>query len=63
MALHLPLLPGFQKPLLVITLTGVASAALEVLLFGFLGNIVNWLSGKSPAQVFAEDGGKLLQHG
>ena len=54
---------GFKKPLLVITLAGVASAALEVLLFGFLGNIVNWLSGKSPAQVFAEDGGKLLQMG
>jgi len=43
-------------------LTAVISV-LQVLLFAFLGNIVDWLGGQDPSRVLSEQGGQLVWMG
>ncbi len=48
-------------PILVISSAlGAVIAILEVLLFGFLGNVVNWLSSANRETFLADEGGRLL---
>jgi len=49
--------------LLLMSLLTAAISVLQVLLFAFLGNIVDWLGGQDPAQVLAEQGGRLVWMG
>ncbi|MGI2261472.1 ABC transporter ATP-binding protein [Shewanella sp. GXUN23E] len=51
---------GFEKPLLLMSLLTAVLAMLEVSLFGFLGQLVDWLTTKDPATLLSEEGGKLL---
>ena len=50
---------GFYTPLVIIMLAGIAVAMLEVLLFSFIGDIVNWLGARSPDTLLREEGGQL----
>lgn len=54
---------GFKLPLLVIMLAGIAIAILEVSLFGFLGNIVDWLSNKNSVTFLQEESATLIKMG
>ena len=47
---------GFYAPLVIIMLAGIGVAVLEVLLFGFIGDIVNWLGARSPDTLLQEEG-------
>jgi ATP-binding cassette subfamily B multidrug efflux pump len=51
---------GFEVPLLVMALLSAVIAALEVSLFGFMGQLVDWLSNHSPENFLAEEGKTLL---
>ena len=50
---------GFYAPLVIIMLAGIGVAVLEVLLFGFIGHIVNWLGARSPDTLLQEEGWRL----
>lgn len=50
---------GFYAPLVIIMLAGIGVAVLEVLLFGFIGDIVNWLGARSPDTLLQEEGWRL----
>lgn len=45
---------GFEKPLIVMALLSTAIAIIEVSLFGFMGQLVDWLSTSSPDTFLAE---------
>ena len=49
---------GWHLAALVVVTAAVA--ALEAMLFGFLGNIIDWLATVAPAQLWQREGGKLL---
>lgn len=49
-----------EWPLLVMALLTAIMAVLEVLLFSFMGQLVDWLAEKEPATFLAEEGSKLL---
>lgn len=51
---------GMEWPLLVMAVCTAALAALEVLLFGFLGQLVDWLVDKNPQTLLADESGTLL---
>lgn len=60
----LPFLWHFSKPvsfwLFLMSGLTVAVALLEVMLFGFLGNVIDWLGDREPAEVFSDDTSMLL---
>ncbi|KFZ37211.1 multidrug ABC transporter ATP-binding protein [Shewanella mangrovi] len=51
---------GFEKPLLLMSVLTATLAVLEVSLFGFMGQLVDWLVSKNPETLLADEGGKLL---
>ncbi|QVK24717.1 ABC transporter ATP-binding protein [Shewanella dokdonensis] len=51
---------GFEKPLIIMSLLTASLAVLEVSLFGFMGQLVDWLVTKDPATLLEQEGGKLL---
>lgn len=50
---------GMEWPLLAMALCSAALAVFEVLLFGFLGQLVDWLSTKQPETFWQEEGDTL----
>ena len=54
---------GAWGPILVMAVLTALIAVIEVSLFGFLGNIVDWLTQKNPATFFQTEGTKLLAIG
>lgn len=63
----LPFLWHFSKPagfwLLLMSSLTVAVALLEVMLFSFLGDVIDWLGDRDPAEVFSEDTSMLVWMG
>ncbi|MAK91026.1 MAG: multidrug ABC transporter ATP-binding protein [Oleibacter sp.] len=51
---------GAEAPLLLMSCLTASLAILEVMLFGFMGDLVDWLTSKNPDSLFAEEGGRLL---
>lgn len=51
---------GFELPLIGLSLSTATIAILEVTLFSFLGQLVDWLSARDPQTLFAEEGSTLL---
>jgi len=51
---------GLEVPLVFMSLLTVLLAVLEVMMFGFMGNLVDWLSQRTPDTLLAEEGGRLL---
>ncbi len=51
---------GFELPLVIMSFLTAAIAVLEVSLFGFMGQLVDWLVEKNPETLFQEEGTKLL---
>ncbi|PYF83209.1 ATP-binding cassette subfamily B multidrug efflux pump [Marinomonas alcarazii] len=51
---------GVELPLILMSLLTAAIAILEVTLFSFMGQLVDWLINKDPATFFAEEGTHLL---
>lgn len=51
---------GFELPLLGLSLSTATIAILEVTLFSFLGQLVDWLSVRDPNTLFSEEGSTLL---
>ena len=54
---------GLEKYLLLMALTNGIVAVIEVYLFGFLGQLVDWLSSKDPGTFFSEELNSLLWMG
>jgi len=54
---------GMEIPLCMIVILTAALAALEVMLFGFMGRLVDWLAEKSPETFLAEESGTLWTMG
>jgi len=50
---------GMEGPLAAIAVLTAAIAVFEVMLFSFLGNLVDWLAEKSPENFLKEEGGAL----
>ncbi len=51
---------GLEVPLVFMSVLTALLAILEVMMFGFMGNLVDWLSQKAPETLLAEEGGRLL---
>ncbi|QYJ74001.1 ABC transporter ATP-binding protein [Shewanella sp. FJAT-52076] len=51
---------GFEVPLISMSLLTALLAALEVSLFGFMGQLVDWLVNKDPATLLQDEGRTLL---
>ncbi|WLQ13100.1 ABC transporter ATP-binding protein [Hahella aquimaris] len=51
---------GMEVPLVLMSLTSAFLAFLEVSLFGFMGQLVDWLVDKNPETLLQEEGGRLL---
>lgn len=51
---------GFEKPLLVMALLSTSIAIIEVSLFGFMGQLVDWLSTSQPDTFLAENQTTLI---
>jgi ATP-binding cassette subfamily B multidrug efflux pump len=51
---------GMEWPLLAMALCTASLAVLEVMLFGFLGQLVDWLVDKNPDTLLSEEGSTLL---
>ncbi|GLP95174.1 ABC transporter ATP-binding protein [Paraferrimonas sedimenticola] len=54
---------GFEKPLVVMSLLTALLAILEVSLFGFMGQLVDWLVARTPETLWQEEGNKLIAIG
>lgn len=54
---------GMKRPLLLMALLTAVLACLEVQLFGFMGQLVDWLVGKDPATFWQQEGSQLLWMG
>lgn len=54
---------GMEIPLIAMTILSAAIAALEVMLFGFMGQMVDWFSSRDPASLLAQEGGALVFYG
>ncbi len=54
---------GFELPLLAMALLSAVIAIVEVSLFGFMGQLVDWLTMHNPDTFLAEEGGKLIGMG
>ncbi len=51
---------GFEKPLLCMALLSAIIAIVEVVLFGFMGKLVDWLAASDPKTFLAENGTTLI---
>ncbi len=51
---------GFQIPLIIMSLLTALVAVLEVSLFGFMGQLVDWLTTKSPETFLEEESATLI---
>ncbi|MCC5825237.1 ABC transporter ATP-binding protein [Alkalimonas sp.] len=51
---------GMEGSLLVMAILSAASAVLEVMLFSFMGQLVDWLVGQNPDTFFQDEGRTLL---
>ncbi|MGB0894196.1 MAG: ABC transporter ATP-binding protein [Parashewanella sp.] len=51
---------GYEKQLLIMSVLTAILAILEVSLFGFMGQLVDWLITKNPDTLFQDEGMKLL---
>ncbi|GGK70305.1 ABC transporter ATP-binding protein [Amphritea balenae] len=51
---------GMEWPLLLMTLCSALLAVLEVSLFGFLGQLVDWLNTKQPETLWQDEGATLI---
>ncbi|OPX54844.1 ATP-binding cassette, subfamily B, multidrug efflux pump [Oceanospirillum multiglobuliferum] len=51
---------GVEVPLILMSLLTATVAVLEVTLFKFMGQLVDWLSAKDPATFWAEESGTLI---
>ncbi|RYV02144.1 multidrug ABC transporter ATP-binding protein [Shewanella sp. OPT22] len=51
---------GYELPLVFMSVLTASVAILEVSLFGFMGQLVDWLVEKNPETLFEEEGSKLL---
>ncbi|MEH6533546.1 MAG: ABC transporter ATP-binding protein [Photobacterium frigidiphilum] len=51
---------GFELPLIAMSLLSAVIAVIEVSLFGFMGQLVDWLTQHNPDTFIAEEGGKLI---
>ena len=51
---------GLRRHLLALTLLSAAIGAFEALLFGMLGNVVDWLGRVEPSRLWDEERGRLL---
>ncbi|MFC3852189.1 ABC transporter ATP-binding protein [Salinispirillum marinum] len=54
---------GMEVPLLIMSLLTATVAIIEVSLFGFLGQLVDWLVDKNPETFFQEEGRRLAWMG
>ncbi|KLV05546.1 multidrug ABC transporter ATP-binding protein [Photobacterium aquae] len=54
---------GFELPLLAMSLLSALIAIVEVSLFGFMGQLVDWLTAHNPDTFWAEEGSKLIGMG
>ncbi|MGF1790292.1 ABC transporter ATP-binding protein [Photobacterium profundum] len=51
---------GFELPLIAMSLLSAVIAVIEVSLFGFMGQLVDWLTQHNPDTFIAEEGGQLI---
>ncbi|MGI3001883.1 ABC transporter ATP-binding protein [Shewanella algae] len=51
---------GFERPLILMSILTAILAMLEVSLFGFMGQLVDWLVDKDPQTLLRDEGLKLL---
>ncbi|OIN27406.1 ABC transporter ATP-binding protein [Vibrio barjaei] len=51
---------GFEKPLLLMALLSTTVAIIEVALFGFMGELVDWLTSSNPETFMDENGATLM---
>ncbi len=54
---------GYKKALFIMTILASLSAITEVILFGFLGQLVDWLVTKHPTTLLHDEGMKLMGMG
>ncbi|WP_299017670.1 ABC transporter ATP-binding protein [uncultured Photobacterium sp.] len=54
---------GFELPLIAMSVLSALIAIVEVSLFGFMGQLVDWLTSHNPDTFWAEEGGKLMAMG
>jgi len=54
---------GFGVPLLIMSILTAFTAALEVSLFGFMGQLVDWLTTKNPETLWQEEADTLITMG
>ncbi|MCG7586235.1 ABC transporter ATP-binding protein, partial [Photobacterium sp. OFAV2-7] len=54
---------GFELPLIAMSILSALIAIVEVSLFGFMGQLVDWLATHNPDTFWAEEGGKLMAIG
>ncbi len=50
---------GFEIPLLILSLSTASIAILEAVLFSFMGNLVDWISTMTPAELISEKSSDL----
>lgn len=50
----------FEKPLIMVALLSAVIAMIEVALFGFMGQLVDWLAASDPKTFLSENAGKLF---
>ncbi|MBP0048757.1 ABC transporter ATP-binding protein [Marinobacterium sp. AK62] len=50
---------GYEKTLLLLGVMTLVVASIEVAMFGFLGNLVDWLGTRDPASLFEQEGVQL----
>lgn len=51
---------GFEKPLIVLAILSMTIAIIEVSLFGFMGQLVDWLSTSNPETFFEDNKSTLI---
>ena len=51
---------GLEVPLVAMSVLTAALAILEVMMFGFMGDLVDWLTQRTPDTLLAEEGSHLL---
>ncbi|MBT8070840.1 MAG: ABC transporter ATP-binding protein, partial [Gammaproteobacteria bacterium] len=54
---------GFELPLILMAVLAALVAMLEVTLFGFMGQLVDWLVTKNPETLWQEESGTLITMG
>lgn len=54
---------GFELPLILMSVLAALIATLEVILFGFMGQLVDWLVTRNPETLWQEESGTLITMG